>query len=186
MSQKKGPRVDITGRRFDKLIVIGVYDSVPYKGVRWLCLCDCGNHAIKFAYSLAEAKHTGCRECQSQSRSASRIRHGARQRIRKHEHARLYSCWKGMHDRCTIASHPGFKYWGGKGVTVCGEWATFEPFRDWALTHGYTDEMTMERQNPDGNYEPANCEWITKGENTLRAIACKRTKTAAAKAAQVH
>jgi hypothetical protein len=59
-----------------------------------------------------------------------------------------------------------FPRYGGRGIRVCAEWQAFEPFRDWAKANGYADNLTIDRINNDGNYEPANCRWATYGEQS--------------------
>ena len=54
-----------------------------------------------------------------------------------------------------------YKYYGGRGITICNEWLEFIPFRDWALNNGYADNLIIDRKDPDGNYEPTNCRWLT-------------------------
>lgn len=69
-----------------------------------------------------------------------------------------------MKKRCLNPHVKSYRYYGGKGVQVCAEWMAFEPFRDWALANGYRDDLTIDRIDPFGNYEPANCRRISKAE----------------------
>lgn len=74
-----------------------------------------------------------------------------------------------MHGRCK----PGrkrTKYWAGRGITVCAEWATFAAFKTWAEANGYRKGMSLDRIHSRGNYVPSNCEWVTRGENSKRAF----------------
>ncbi len=84
---------------------------------------------------------------------------------------KLHSIWRGMRVRCGLikCKDPNiFKYYGGKGVTVCNDWLTFEGFREWAERNGYKEGLSIDRLNSDGHYEPSNCQWITLGENVRR------------------
>ena len=67
-----------------------------------------------------------------------------------------------MRQRCEKPNCDGWKKYGAKGIRVCKEWSRFEPFRDWAFANGYTDELTIDRIDPRGNYEPSNCRWVTQ------------------------
>lgn len=85
-------------------------------------------------------------------------RHGGRE-------TRLYTIWIGMRERCYTPSARNYSRYGGKGVTVCAEWLTeFAAFRDWALANGYQSELSIDRIDPTGNYEPENCRWATAKE----------------------
>lgn len=77
---------------------------------------------------------------------------------------RLYRIWNGMKQRCSNPNDPSYRIYGGRGIKVCDDWIKFVPFRDWALANGYEDTLTIDRINPDGNYEPSNCRWATKKE----------------------
>jgi hypothetical protein len=67
-----------------------------------------------------------------------------------------------MRQRCEKPNSYGWKKYGAKGIRVCAEWGKFEAFRDWAYANGYTDELTIDRIDPRGNYEPSNCRWVTQ------------------------
>jgi len=71
---------------------------------------------------------------------------------------RLYHEWQGIKARCTNPKNSRYKNYGGRGIKMCEEWANdFTAFRDWALANGYSDELTIERKDVNGNYEPSNC-----------------------------
>lgn len=79
-------------------------------------------------------------------------------------YTRLYKSWRNMKTRCDNKNIPHYESWGGRGITYCSEWKEFPSFRDWAISSGYTDNLTLERINNDGKYEPSNCKWIPKGD----------------------
>ena len=77
---------------------------------------------------------------------------------------RLYSIWKSMRSRCNNPNTISYKYYGAKGVAVCDEWNSFKAFYTWATKHGYSDELSLDRVDSSGNYEPQNCRWIPISE----------------------
>lgn len=78
---------------------------------------------------------------------------------------RIYREWCHMRERCNSPNHKSYKHYGGKGIKVCIEWQKeFKPFYEWAMENGYNDNLTLDRINTDGNYEPKNCRWITNLE----------------------
>jgi hypothetical protein len=71
-----------------------------------------------------------------------------------------------MKSRCLNPKHPAYNRYGGAGIGVCKEWMSFKAFESWALSNGYSGDLTIDRINPDGNYEPGNCQWLTLQENS--------------------
>ena len=88
---------------------------------------------------------------------------------------RLYSIWTNIKSRCNNSNVPGYKNYGGRGIKICSEWQEkFECFYKWAISNGYKDNLSIDRIDVNGNYEPSNCRWVTRIEqsqnkrNTIR------------------
>ena len=75
---------------------------------------------------------------------------------------RLHRIWAAMKSRCYNPKNNRYENYGGKGIVVCDEWQDFEPFYDWAMSSGYRDDLTIDRIESSGNYEPSNCRWVTQ------------------------
>ena len=80
-------------------------------------------------------------------------------------HTRLYHIWGNIKQRLFNSKVKEYKYYGGRGITICPEWLEFIPFRDWSISNGYKENFVIDRINNDGNYEPNNCRWLTVEEN---------------------
>lgn len=171
--------IDLTGRRFYRLVVLGVHAkstrTPPRHNILWLCRCDCDNEVIVDGANLGKPLMQSC-GCLKRERHT---RHGHATKAPKP--TATYYSWLGMKQRCANPKHPGYKNWGGRGITVCERWQTFENFlADMGpMPRGHS----IERVNNDGNYEPSNCIWIPKSEqlNNRRP----RTKKHAQIASQV-
>lgn len=75
---------------------------------------------------------------------------------------KLRPVWRGMKARCYNSNSSKFKYYGGRGISVCDEWKDFKTFYTWAIENGYRDGLTIDRIDVNGNYEPTNCRWVSK------------------------
>ena len=150
---------DFTGRKFGKLTVLRKITSNGGHGALWECQCDCGEKTIARHDDLKTGHKKSC-GCYGKS-GESHIRHGK-------TNTRIHRIWNAMKQRCT---NPNFKQWkdyGGRGITVCDEWSRkngFDNFYEWAISHGYRDDLEIDRIDNDGNYEPNNCRFVTHKEN---------------------
>ncbi len=186
-------RNDLTNQVFGNLTVIGPRRSVTYgKAGRfkseWLCQCACDGKTVwKQADALVQGQTDSC-GCLAKERSLAKIEraHKAAQTANtKHGRAgnRLYAIWSHMKTRCNNPDATGYIHYGGRGITYTPLWEDFKPFEDWALANGYTDSLTLERNDVNGNYEPSNCCFKTKKQqmdNTRRTVRLSPTLTISA------
>lgn len=78
---------------------------------------------------------------------------------------KLYEVWCSMKRRCELPTFSSYKYYGGRGISVCNEWKeSFIAFRKWAFENGYKEGLSLDRIDNNGNYEPSNCRWATMKE----------------------
>lgn len=149
------PKIDLTGKRFGRLIVIGEAESIKGGQARWLCLCDCGNISTVVSHSLrcGETRSCGCYG------KKYHIKHG------KSEHD-LYWVYKNMVKRCSYKKHPQYKLYGGRGVFVCDEWKSdFKKFFKWAVVNGWAKGLEIDRVDNNAEYSALNCRFVNHGKN---------------------
>ncbi len=83
-----------------------------------------------------------------------------------YSYERLYNIWKNMKNRCLNIKYKSYKYYGGRGITICPEWTeSYIVFRDWSLSIGYADNLTIDRKENNKGYSPDNCRWVSHKEN---------------------
>lgn len=155
-----GQLVNLIGMKMGKLSPIERAGSNNHKKALWLCLCDCGNKTITIGADMISGKSRSC-GCGVVNSTIERSTTHGKSKTEK----RLYNIWKDMKYRCNVPKCKVYHHYGGRGISVCYEWSeSVESFIDWAYKNGYQSNLTIERKDVNGNYEPSNCTWITQAE----------------------
>jgi hypothetical protein len=157
MGRKK---LELAHRQFERLTVTDAF-KFQRGGMRWFCVCRCGNTVwVKANHLISER----IRSCGCLFKKGNHLIHGGR-------HTSEYGIWKSMKSRCFNSNAQAFKNYGGRGITVCDRWK--DSFQNFLADMGHRPPgMSIERNSNDGNYEPNNCEWATRkkqANNTRRS-----------------
>lgn len=153
-------KLNLVGQVFSELTVIAEVEQGANYLRRYRCKCSCGNETIVGQAHLRRGSTTSCGCIQKQRLEENRTSH-------KQAHTKLYKVWTQMKQRCQNKKDSSYPNYGAKGITVCAEWQTFEPFYAWAMEANYVAGLTIERIEVSQGYSPSNCMFIPLAKQAI-------------------
>lgn len=152
--------------KFGRLTVVRMMASITKFGrtlSQCLCRCDCGVERVFLSQNLLNVKSCGCLKREV---ARSPKKHGEAGKSSRSYISPEYRCWLGIRSRCLSPTNPRYSYYGGRGITICERWESFENFLA-DMGRKPSPQHSIERKENDGDYTPDNCKWATKSEQAL-------------------
>lgn len=150
----RSPKNNLQGMKFGRLTVLSYIPGTKKKGNKWVCKCDCGNLTEVYHNALTRNVSKSCGCLRKEVSGKTNLQHGITD-------TRIYKIWEGIKSRCSNSKLSCYKNYGGRGIKVCQEWLhSPTAFYNWAIANGYEENLTLDREDVNGDYTPQNCRWV--------------------------